>query len=125
MLEKLFEDGCVAVLGISCSVQERDRPEFSFVPKLGEKLQGTGLPQFCPVLLSKLGPPLYLVSVPAAEGIGWGDLFQPLVDVSILFAHASWPQTVDENPLTIGSLWFLIYAFQLDHDLSPQLDRMS
>jgi hypothetical protein len=125
ILEKLFEDGCVTVVGVSCCVQERDRPVFSFLPKFAEKLRGTRLPQFRSVLLSKFRPSLHLVSVPVAKSIGRGDLSQPLINVSILFAQASWPQTVDENPPPISSLWFLIYSFQFDHDVLPQLDRMS
>ena len=63
---------------------------------------------------SELRPAGGVVAKPFTKVIGWGDFFQPQVDVGLFFGEASGPEAIDEDAGAVGFGWFFVDALESD-----------
>ncbi len=107
-----MQDDSFVVFGILCTVEQRGgTADYGLFEK--SKLRGVVF-QLGHVAGPKLPPFVGIMSEPFAETVAWGNLFQPQIDMGLLFREASWPEAVDEDAGAVGFRRCFVDTLELD-----------
>ena len=89
-------------------------PDLDFRPQVVERLSGWTPRQFFAVATGEFLETSRRMAIPLAEGRTRCDVFHPLVNMGVLFAHSTWPKAVDEDTTARSFLAMVVDAVNLD-----------
>jgi len=81
--------------------------------KMGERGGVLWITKLGAIAASELGIPVGFMAVPPSQLTGGRDLLAPLVQAGPLPAEAPRPQPVDEDPLPVFRLWWVVHPTNL------------
>jgi hypothetical protein len=102
------------VLEVARCCNQDHRLLLGYVPEPGQRRRCGVAAELGAIAAGEFLEPGGIVPVPAAQVRSRGDVFHPLVEGRILFADASWPESVYQNAVAILSRVFVIDAPELE-----------